>query len=176
MMPGAILTACSVVAVSLAGLMLLHVGYLACTRPIRTPTSWRSSTVLLAVLIPAGPWLVWAKLEPIPASLRVGAVCLFLAGCIVYLELRSVLSRGYSLRILLDLVGRDQGETLQHLRSDYGNGVGVRGLLVRRVNTLARLRLLRLHSHQIGPLTPLGRVVAVTGSALRRALRMEGVG
>jgi len=171
-----ILSTFSVVAVSLAGLVLLHVGYLACTRPIRTSASWRASAALLAVSIPAGSWLVWASLEWIPASLRVGAVCLFLAGCLVYLELRSVLSRGYSLRIMLDLTGRDMGETLERLRFDYGNGVGVRGLLVRRLKTLARLRLVHLDGHQIGPLTPLGRVVAVTGSALRQALRMEGVG
>lgn len=175
-MPGPVLAALSVVGLSLAGLALLHVGYLACTRPLRTSRSWRGSTALLVVLIPTGTWLVWERLEPIPASLRVGAVCLFLAGCLVYLELRSVLSRGYSLRILLDLMGREEGETLEQLRADYGNGVGVKGLLIRRVNTLARLRLLRLHPHQIGPLTPLGRGVAVTGAALRRALRMEGVG
>ncbi len=171
-----IFSAFSVVAAWLAGLMVLHVGFLACTRPIRTPASGRVSTALLAVLILAGSWLVWASLEQIPASLRVGAVCLFLAGCLVYLELRSVLSRGYSLRILFDLMGRDQGKTLERLQSDYGNGVGMRGLLARRLKTLAQLRLARLDDRQIGPLTPLGRVVAVTGSALRRALRMEEVG
>lgn len=175
-MPRMILSALSVVVVSLAGLVLLHVGFLACTRPIRTPASWRASAAVLAVSIPAGSWLVWAGLERIPASLRVGAVCLFLAGCLVYLELRSVLSRGYSLRILLDLAGTDQGDTLERLRSDYGNGVGVRGLLVRRLQTLGRLRLLHLDGRQVGPLTPLGRVVAVAGAALRGALRMEGVG
>ena len=175
-MPGVVLSAFSIVVAWLVGLTVLHVGFLACTRPIRTPTSWRASTALLAVLIPAGSWLVWTSLEPIPASLRVGAVCLFLAGCIVYLELRSLLSRGYSLRILLDLMGRGQGETLERLRSDYGNGVGVKGLLVRRLKTLARMRLVHLDGRRVGPLTPLGRVVAVAGSAFRRTLRMEGVG
>lgn len=170
-----ILSAFSVVAAWLAGLIVLHVGFLACTRPIRTLASWRASAALLVALIPSGSWLVWASLERIP-SLRVGAVCLFLAGCIVYLELRSVLSRGYSLRILFDLMGRDQGQTLERLQSDYGNGVGMRGLLARRLETLAQLRLAHLDDRQIGPLTPLGRVVAVTGSALRRALRMEEVG
>lgn len=171
-----IVAAGSVVLVWLAGLVLLHVGYLACTRAVRTPMSWRGSTVLLAALIPVGSWMVWANLETVPSALRVGAVCLFLAGCICYLELRSVLSRGYSLRILLDLIGRDNGATLEGLRSDYGNGVGMSGLVERRVKTLARVRLLRLDGHQIGPLTPIGRAAAAMGSLMRRALRMEGVG
>ena len=171
-----IVSAFCMVATGLAGLVVLHVGFLTCTRPIRTPASGRASAALLAVVIPSGSWLVWASLEQIPASLRIGAVCLFLAGCLVYLEIRSVLSRGYSLRILFDLMGRDQGQTLERLQFGYGNGVGMRGLLARRLETLAQLRLAHLDDRQIGPLTPLGRVVAVTGSALRRALRMEEVG
>ena len=175
-MPGTVRSAFIVVAGSLAGLVLLHVGLLVCTRSRRTPTSWRASTVWLAASMPAGGWLVWASLAPIPASLRVGAVCLFLAGCLVYLELRSLLSRGYSLRILLDLMDQEQGGLLERLRSEYGHGMGIEGLLLRRLRTLARMRLVHLHDRQIGPLTPLGKVLAVTGSALRRVVRMERVG
>ena len=49
-----ILSAFSVVAAWLAGLMVLHVGFLACTRPIRMPASGRASTALLTVLILQG--------------------------------------------------------------------------------------------------------------------------
>jgi len=175
-MPGELLEAGSIVVAALASLTVLHVGYLACTRTQRTPTSWRTSAVLLAGLVVAGSLLVWARLASISLSVKVGAVCLFLAGCLCYLELRSLLSRGYSFRILLDLMSREEGATLAHLQSGYGNGVGVRGLLARRLKTLARLRLLHLRGNQAGPLTPLGALVAVTGSLMRRALRMERVG
>ena len=124
----------------------------------------------------AGGWLVWTDLERVSASLRVGAVCLFAAGSITYLELRSLLSRGYSLRILLDLMDQEQGKTVERLRSEYGNGMGMTGLLLRRVQTLARLRLVHVDGHRVGPLTPLGKAMATTGFALRQVVRMEEVG
>lgn len=171
-----ILTACSVVVVSLAGLVLLHVGFLACTRPIRTPTSWRASAALLAVSIATGSWLVWAGLKPIPASLRIGAVCLFLAGCVVYLELRSLLSRGYSLRILVDVLCHPEGTSLARLQDGYGNGVGLRGLLTRRIMTLSRLHLVRFDGQRVGPLTGLGVLCAILTAGMRQLLRLELVG
>lgn len=175
-MPEAVRSACAVAVAGLVGLVVLHVGYLALTRPLRTPTSWRASAAWLAGLIPAGSWLVWASLGPIPASLRVGAVCLFLAGGLAYLELRSLLSRGYSLRILLDLMDKDHGETLERLRSEYGNGMGMRGLLTRRLATLARLRLVRFDGRWVGPLTALGRLCAAVTVGMRTLLRLEVVG
>lgn len=176
MMPGTILWACAVVAASLAGLLVLHVGFLACTKPIRTPASWRSSTAVLAGLILAGSWLAWANLEPAPASLRVGAVSLFLAGCIVYLELRSLLSRGYSLSILVDVLRQPEGTSLARLQDGYGDGVGLRGLLTRRIMTLSRLRLVRFDGRRVGPLTGPGVVCAALTSGMRKFLRLDLVG
>lgn len=182
-------TSVTVLAIVVAWLSLaaLHVGYLALTRARHgRPSTPAASAGLLAVLIAVGPVALWAVLGPVdgsgagggtaPASLKAGAVFLYLAGCIVYLELRSLLSRGYSLRILLDLLGRSGAATVEGLKTTYGNGMGVQGMLTRRVRTLAWLRLLELDGARVGPLTPLGRVCAAAGWWMRRALRLEAAG
>ncbi len=174
-MPEAV-SACGVAVAWLGSLMILHVGFLAWTRTLRPPSAWGASAAWVAVLILTGSWSVWASLEPVPTSLRVGATCLFLAGCLVYLELRSLLSRGYSLRILLDLMDKDHGETLERLRAEYSNGLGMRGLLSRRLATLARCRLTRFDGRWAGPLTGLGLLCAVVTASLRTLLRLEVVG
>ncbi|MFQ6111109.1 MAG: hypothetical protein ACE5LX_03655 [Nitrospinota bacterium] len=108
--------------------------------------------------------------------MKVSAIFLYLAGSLVYVELRSLLSRGYSVRILVDLHTRGASASLGSLKSGYGGGVGVRGMLAKRVGTLAGLGLLRFRGNRVGPLTPLGKVCAVAGERMRQLLRLELVG
>lgn len=168
-----VLAAVGLVVVMLALLVAVHIGYLAATR--RHP-SLAGSAVVLAGLIASGATSVWRLLEGWEVyPLQLGAVSLFLAGGVVYLELRSLLSRGYSLRILLDL-GETQGDvSVETLRATYGNGVGMRGLLRRRLETLARCGVVHMEGARIGPLTPLGVACAHVTSWVRHALRMEHV-
>ena len=130
---------------------------------------------VVVTLIIASGMLVAVAMFPI--SLRVGAVCLYVTGALIYLELRSLLSRGYSLRILTDLYGRHgESASLTDLQTTYGNGVGLRGMLQKRLSTLARLRLVTIGSGEAGSLTPLGRLCAMAGLQMRRLLRMPSVG
>src|SRR5579864_2795963 len=72
---------------------------------------------LAAVYAPwPGPWSVLAS----DALLRHSAVFLYLSGAIVYLEMRSLLSRGYSLRILLDLASMGGQADVASLKTSYG--------------------------------------------------------
>jgi hypothetical protein len=109
-------------------------------------------------------------------SLRTGAVALYAAGWLVYVEVRSLLSRGYSLRILVDILELGGGAGFEDLKSGYGEGMGVRGLLSKRIAGLARIGLIRRTADQIGPLTSVGRLVAHAGYGMRRLLRLDVVG
>lgn len=158
------------------GVIVLHVAWitvLAGAQPGAAPV-WAGAW--LAALVAVGLMLVW-RLMPSGATiaLKAGAISLYLAAALVYMELRSVLSRGYSLRILLDLL--DRGEMpVSQMPATYSNGLGVRGMLERRARTLALLRCVRAADHQIGPLTRLGRWCAKAGVQARRFLKMETVG
>lgn len=118
--------------------------------------------------------------EAVPPQSRVAfhlsAAAFYLAGCITYLEVRSLLSRGYSLRILVDLAAQGGAARVDRLKAGYGDGMGIPGLLARRVRTLERLGLLRFEGERVGPLTPAGRVVAALTVGLRHLLRLDLVG
>ena len=111
--------------------------------------------------------------RPLPVSFRVAALLLYLTGCLVYGELLSLCSRGYSLRILVDLLSRGGSANVEDLKAGYGGGIGIRGLLVRRLDSLARLRLLAFDGHRVGPLTAPGQLFAAIGASFRKALRLE---
>lgn len=150
------------------------------------PNSPGRASVILAVLVAAGPLGLWEAMESffgpagpapsLPQSLKVGAVFLYLAGCLVYMELRSLVARGYSLRILIDLLTSGGSASMEKLKSGYGDGVGIQGMLAKRLGTLASLRLLRFQSDRVGPLTPLGKIFATASFGMRRLLRLEIVG
>ncbi len=108
--------------------------------------------------------------------LQSSSVLLYLSFCIVHAELTSLLSRGYSLRILYDLRTSGEGMTLQAAKEAYGGGVGVRGLLKKRLRTLHGLGLLSMENDTVGPLTALGSLAGRFGTGMRAALRLDNVG
>ena len=114
--------------------------------------------------------------QPLPLLLKLAATLFYLANCLIYVEVRLLVSRGYSLRMLVDLLGQGGSTTVEALKSNYGEGLGVEGLLDRRLNDLCRLGLVQLEGDQVGPLTPLGKIFSVVTSSMRRLLRFEGVG
>jgi len=183
---GAIVTILLLVVLTLLGVVALHVGCLALGRAGWIPRSPGGTSIILVVLIAVGALGLWGTIEssfgpagPIPSlprSLRVGAIFLYLAGCLVYIELRSLVARGYSLRILVDLLSSGGSASMERLKSGYGDGVGIQGMLAKRLGTLASLRLLRFQGNQVGPLTLLGKVFANASSGMRRLLRLELVG
>jgi hypothetical protein len=118
--------------------------------------------------------MLWHR-TPGPSIVRAGAVGWFLAAMIVYVEARSLLSRGYSLRVLVDLLDAPRHATVRELAMGYG-GMGLRGMLAKRVASLAALGLVRSDGARVGPLTPAGRAMARLGLGFRRALRLDTVG
>lgn len=181
-----ILLVSSFVVLALLIAVALHLGCLALRR-----AGWMSYSLVIEIVIVGAPIagggvFLWkalghaygpGELFPVlPSSLKGGAIFLYLAGCLSCLEVQSLLSRGYSLRILIDLLERGGDASVDILKSEYGSGLGIRGLIVKRVHTLARLRFLHFQDNHVGPLTPLGKVMAMTTSRLREFLRLEMVG
>ena len=125
-------------------------------------------------LVIGGAAVVFGRLNENP--LQFSAVLLYLSLCIVHAELTSLLSRGYSLRILYDLRATDDGVTLEAAKAGYGGGVGVRGLLQKRIRTLRGLGFLSFDDKTVGPLTFLGALAARLGRGMRAVLRLDNVG
>ena len=126
------------------------------------------------LLVIGGAAVVFGRLNENP--LQFSAVLLYLSLCIVHAELTSLLSRGYSLRILYDLRANDEGLTLEAAKAGYGGGVGVRGLLKKRIRTLRGLGFLAFDDKTVGPLTVLGSMAGRLGLGMRAILRLDNVG
>jgi hypothetical protein len=180
-----ILTVSAYVLMALLSVIMLHLGGLFLRRSWRHASSLAAEFINIFGPVGLGAVLLWQALDhaagpveilPLPSSLKAAAFCLYLAGCLCYVELHGLLSRGYSLRILVDLLERGEAASMDSLKAAYGGGLGVRGMVVKRVRTLANLRLLHFQDDQVGPLTPLGKLIAVISSSLRALLRLEMVG
>ena len=141
------------------------------------PKGWGASLLLILLILGGSLFLTrLVAASPIPASLRVGAVCLYLAGCLGYIQMRALLSRGYSLRILIDLSEMGGTASIQTLKNQYGGGVGVEGKLSKTLKTLGQLKFLGWDGRLVGPLTFLGKCSAWFGFNCRRLLRLDQVG
>ena len=127
---------------------------------------------LLAALL--GP--VAGYVGELPPHAVLGAVLFFWSGCIVYIEARSLFSRGYSLRVLVDLFDSGGSAEAASLKDQYGDGMGIEGILDKRLESISRLGLLRFDGERVGPLTEPGKILAVLGGGMRRLLKLQQVG
>jgi len=170
----------AVVAGTFSALIALHVMVMAAGRLLPGPFSRFLSFAGFWAVVLAGPVLVCRALSLTPggeaAVLRPSALVLYGAFCIGYVELRSLLFRSVSLRILVDLLQKEDGARLRDLRESYSGGMGMSGLLDKRLRGLVSLGLLRRGADTVGPLTPAGRAAAAAGRAVRRLLRLEAAG
>jgi hypothetical protein len=176
----------SVSFLTLMVVLILHTGITSAARALRLSVSDGVSSVVLFVLIACAPIVMWVgmnvlplagrELSPIPVIAKMGTVFLYLSGCVVYIELRSLLSRGYSIRILADLLDRGGSADAEILQLEYGGGLGVEGLLKKRIGTLARLGLFYFKDGRVGPLTLFGKVFGGLGSWVRNLLCLKTVG
>ena len=169
----------AVVAVLLALGIALYAAGLALNRLFVGNRTGIAATALLVIPVGVGPVVLWHVLDgriptdSILAPLKIGAMCLYLAGCVAFIESLSLFSRGYSLRILIDLLGRQGQADLLDLKAGYGNGLGLDGMLAKRVTTLARFRLIRFNTGRKGFLTGPGRICAQAVASWRRLLKLD---
>ena len=171
----AVLVVSSIVAATWLFFVLIHLGTLAFSRV--------KESLILGVMAAAGPVILWRLTgsiavsgEPAPDFLRTAAFFLYWAGCIGYVEALSLLSRGISFRVLLDPLGNDGAADLESMILSYGDGMGLRGLLAKRLQSLRRAGILHYKENQVGPLTSRGRLFALFTSGMRTLLRLQEVG
>ena len=130
----------------------------------------------LALIVCGGLAAAWNQADGQALITRAGAIGWFVSAMIVYAELRSLLSRGYSLCVLVDILHAQRRPSMAELADSYGRGLGLSGMMAKRIASLASLRLVQSRDGMVGPLTPLGRSLARFGRAFRRVLRLELVG
>ena len=92
---------------------------------------------------------------------------------LTYLEIKSLLSRGLSLRILKDLDESNTPVKLESLKDGYGGGLGFSGLLDKRLNTIKKLGMLHYSHPKVGPLTIFGKSMNFLGTLFREILKLE---
>ena len=106
---------------------------------------------------------------------RIAAFSFYFSGAVGYFQCKSFFSRGYTIRILVDLLERGKPDTVQHMKDNYG-GVGIGGMIVKRFKSMESLRLLKMSGDQVGPTTPLGYLIAVAAKKYRDLLGFPEVG
>ena len=166
------------------GIILLDVIFLALVRAdrlSRNPVLASASLITWIILGFPVLWVIMGRAPShspfaIPKQLKIVALLLYCTGACAYLQMRSILSRGYSLRILVDLLKLGGQADLETIKSAYGGGMGVSGLLLKRLRTLADFQMLYLQGDQVGPLTSAGKIFALAGHQLRGILRLDRVG
>lgn len=131
---------------------------------------------LLASIVLAALWGAMLVVAPatrpdgVPSALMQGMT---LAGAlIVYLEIWALLSRGYTLGILLTLLRAGRPLTAEQIAQDYRFGKGLAWIMDHRLAGLASARLI-VDSGGTVTLTSLGRVVAIM---YRLSILVLGIG
>lgn len=158
-----------VVALDISGASLSRQGIL--------PRSVSFLTRLLFTLLFLGATLLAIVLKPQGISHEtLSAYFLYGTLTMLYVQAKSIFSRGYSIRILVDLKGLGGKCTLDQLKKSYGGGMGVEGLLSKRLRFVSALNLAQVAGNQYGPLSGRGRALAKLCKNLRRLLRLEMVG
>ena len=108
-----------------------------------------------------------------PYHLKITAALLFFAMFLTYLEIKSLLSRGLSLRILKDLDESNMPLELESLKAGYGGGLGFKGLLDKRLNTIKKLKMIHYAPPKVGPLTFFGKLMNFLGVLFREISKLE---
>ncbi len=155
----------------IVGLILVDTSFQFAVRSLRGRRSFvlELGSVVFLVFI-GGAMAAWAQ----PGHFFPG-MALYIASFGVYLEAKSIFSRGYSIRILVDLLERGRPQTLSQLKENY-SGKGVRWMLDKRIQALKFFWIVRYDDGMVGPPTVLGRLIATLGDGTRRLLRLEEVG
>jgi hypothetical protein len=100
----------------------------------------------------------------------------YAASVIVYMQSKSFFSRGYSIGILLDLLRRGPTLSMDELKRGYGNGMGLEGMLRKRLLSIASVGLVNISNDRVRGLTPRGTFLSRVADATRALLNLKEVG
>ena len=164
MPPSALLAACAAALL----IPILDLIIRAKLRSTRTELS-----IVMAVGLSTVAWIVvttackWWPGDGDKAVVILAGLAVIGGGAIVWVEAVSLLSRGYSISILMDLGRAERGMmTVAQVDAGYGGGRGVDWLLDKRIDGLVRLGLVTRSGDDMH-LTPAGsRAARLAGSAI----------
>lgn len=132
---------------------------------LAVPAILTETTRVQLSLAPQGYWYV-----------RLGILGWYFGGSLVLIEMMSFLSRGYSLRVILDIKRLGGMAEAASLTEMYGDGMGLEGLLRKRLAGLVALGFAPKEGEMIGPLSKSGRMAAKLARGARRILNLGEVG
>jgi hypothetical protein len=169
--------ALEIVLLTMAAVVVLDISGAALSRAGVFPRSVAFLSQLLLGLYLTGAVAIVTFIHPHEINnALLSAIFLYATLGLFYIWCKSIFSRGYSIRILLDLKEAGGKSTLEQLKDNYGGGVGMKGMLTKRLRFVSTLNLAHVSGTHYGPLTSLGRFLAVLCRNLRALLRLELVG
>ncbi len=113
-------------------------------------------------------WLAgWTSITVFVVITSCAMQVFFLLG---YMELFSMVCRGFSLRIMVD-IDRHGRMTLQQIKDGYG-GRGVQWMFAKRLETLTSLGLINADDTKITLKTPLAKTLGHIGNGFKGFLKM----
>lgn len=117
---------------------------------------------LLSFIVTTLVWLValiWEKNSLINSEFIWSAVCLYGGLMLAYLEIWGLLSRGYTIGLLLTFYKSKTPLTPDELAKSYRGGHGLDWLIKHRFAGLESAKMIKLHNNQV-TLTNRGKVIA----------------
>ena len=127
---------------------------------------------LASSVIVIAAWLIALQLMPASSAADIATALMILAGALlVYLEAWGLLSRGYTLGLLLTLFRAKHSMSDAQLAASYRQGQGVGWIMRHRLGGLMSARLVRRQGDRI-VLTPAG---ALIGMLYRAAIAIFGL-
>lgn len=92
--------------------------------------------------------------------------------CLGYMEAFSMICRGFSLTIMVDL-HRKPDMDIDQILEQYGNGKGVDWLMTKRLEGLYSLGMIKKNHQTLELLTPRGYLVGRLGLIFKKVLRLQ---
>lgn len=159
------------VLVAVVVLALLHKAFASRVKP------WFLSMVVLAAVV----WFAIGQVASADTKhpiflVQIAGLAFYFTGCLIVMESLSLLSRGISLRVLIDLLERADPVEASQLETAYGGGMGLKGLLHKRLGSMVTLGLVTRRGDEVGPLSARGRWLGVLTAKVRDGLKLGEVG
>ena len=150
---------------------LLHICIL---RLIRKP-DMAIRIMFLCFLLYASLWYISCLLqndfETYSATAWIGGVSSIVLVCLGYMEVFSMICRGFSLRIITDIYLNGALDT-DEVISEYGNGSGIEWMLKKRITSIEQLNLVSSHEHHLELQSSIGSWIGWGGIYFKKMLKM----
>lgn len=112
--------------------------------------SWPVPPMILAFLCYGGSWALYYFIN-ISTALSIelaGGCAIIVASCLIYMEIFSMICRGFSLRIVIDILKKGQLD-LDEVLTGYADGKGVDWIIEKRLQGLHDIGFIEMDQEKI---------------------------